>query len=138
MSLPPASNNFTDSQNERVQTTLEEVAQAPPRIKFSHIYDKHGKLFDGLGVKKAYLVAVQRVKPEDLPDVFLAYDTRYHMMDGRRVVAEHYPIDFKDGLLLIFFAPEHEHLFPTIRRRTAEKERWYKSQLNKLFDVVMG
>ena len=100
-----------------------------PTIKFSHRY---GKLLDSQGrpVSVAVLLDVLPVKLEELSKTFLNYDT------GNGT----YQLPQTGEYLLLLFERMSGHaggLFTTLRRRTEEKENFYREQIGKLFDVVI-
>jgi hypothetical protein len=111
----------------------------PPIIRFSHIYEKHGKDLNH-GSACAFLLAVQPCRVSELPPEFLEYDTRFYTAapDGS-ILEDHYLLDFDDALLLVFYDPRARCVYPTLRRRTPAKERYYRGLLNrKILAVVTG
>jgi len=105
--------------------------EGAPVIEFSHIYEKHGKALNH-GTASVYLITVQPCRIKDLPPEFLEYDTRYYSSapDGS-ILEDHYLIGFDDALLLVFYDPKARLVYPTLRRRTPAKERYYRGLLNQ-------
>lgn len=94
-----------------------------PSIKFSHRY---GKL-DSLGtIPCARLLEVLNVRLENLSQPFLAYDTD----NGTYALP-------KKGDFLLLICDGDNGIFTTLRRRTPEKERYYRSFIGQMFDVLL-
>jgi len=99
-------------------------------IKFSHLYRK---LLDESNdmVEGAYLLEVLVVELAELSAAFLDYDT-----DGGR-----FALPKRGKYMMLIFKKPHEdhvcayHLFTTLRRWTAEKERYYRGLIGKPIDV---
>jgi hypothetical protein len=101
-------------------------------IRFSHDYYK---LPEGWQGKEAVLIGVsycndmQTVK-QNLPN-FLKYDATIRTEDPWD--QKQYPLDFKEGIILIFVMIETGIPFTTIRRSTPEKLEYYQGNLWKSF-----
>ncbi len=96
-----------------------------PSIKFSHAYPK---LRAAEPTKTGTLLDVLNVRLEDLSPAFLEYDTTHQ--DGR------YDLPKKGEYMLLLFAGPGG-IFPTLRRRTPEKERYYRSCVGEAFEVAL-
>lgn len=96
-------------------------------IKFSHRYLK---MKDGF--EQSILLAVLPVKLEDLGLDFLLYDTSY--MEGME--EKQYPLPAKgDYLILVLQAGSGRgQIFTTIRRRTPEKEAYYRGLIGEVLE----
>ena len=105
-----------------------------PQIRFSHLYHKLG---DGEPPEEAQLLQVFTCDRKDLSDEFVGYDTAYY--DGKKDMVSYYPLPGGKLLVLVFLDFEDNRvLFTTIRRWTPEKEKYYRSQTGKVFDVVIN
>jgi hypothetical protein len=100
-----------------------------PVIRFSHRYPK---LPDE--IKTAVLLAVQETTKEHLPNSFLIFDSGYQ--ENKEL--KFYPVPSGQVLLLVYWHKETETLFPTVRRWTYEKARYYRSLVCEEFDVVIA
>jgi len=97
------------------------------RIKFSSDYPKLWKQ------KSAFLIHVGRIDRDyfPLPQELLDYDT----LNSNN---EYYPLPRGDYLQLVFLGDKRIP-FCTIRRRTPQKEDYYRSKLNQVFEIeIMG
>lgn len=97
-------------------------------IKFSHRYLK---MKDGFELST--LLDVLPVKLEDLSIRFLEYDTVYVDETGN---TEHYQLPSK-GDYMILVLQNHTNnydgaMWTTIRRRTPEKEKYYRSLIGQV------
>ena len=95
------------------------------KIKFSH---KYAKLEDfGNDIQKmAKLLEVVNVNLENLSEDFKNYDTDHGI----------YQLPNKgDYMMLIFFKNKMSGLFTTLRRRTEEKEKYYRGAIGLWFDI---
>ena len=104
-----------------------------PKIEFSHEYLKLKYVENG---DKALLCGVFKVNLEDLPKLFLDYDTAYADGTGTK----HYPLPQKGEYLLLLFlcdSAKEPVLFTTLRKWTAEKEEYYKAGVGKPFEVAV-
>ena len=99
-----------------------------PIIRFSHQYPKLPE-----GIKSAVLLAVQETTKEHLPKSFLIYDSGYYENGELKF----YPIPPGQVLFLCFWHEPTEELFPTVRRWTPEKARYYRSLVGEEFEVVI-
>ena len=98
-------------------------------IKFSEDYDKLPKDWEDscallIGV---YPVSIEWLKKNN--PAFIDYDTKFVNKDG---TIGHYPLDFKDGLILVFI---HDCGLPftTIRRDYPQKRWYYQSEVGMPF-----
>jgi len=93
-----------------------------PIIKFSHRYKKLADC-----AKQVFLLEVINVKLENLSECFLSYDT-----DGGK-----YQLPKKGDFLMLIFRKAlwkiDESLFTTLRRRTPQKEKYYRSLISQPF-----
>jgi hypothetical protein len=98
------------------------------KIKFSHRYLK---MKDGF--ERSTLLDVIPVKLEELSIRFLEYDTAYTDAAGN---IEHYPLPAKgDYLILVLQNHTIDYdgpMWTTIRRRTPEKEKYYRSMIGRV------
>jgi hypothetical protein len=98
-------------------------------IKFSFDYEK---LPIGWNGSQALLVSVY---PADIEwtkramPAFIEYDTTH------RGKTERYPLDFKDGLILVFIHYNTGRVFTTIRRNINEKFEYYLSKIGESFEM---
>jgi hypothetical protein len=101
------------------------------KIYFSHDYMKLPAVWDG---SHAVLIGVQYIPDMDrfkkqLPQLVRA-DTMFRGEDG------FYPLNFKEGILLIFFHLNSCELFTTIRRFTKEKFQYYEGSRQETFELM--
>lgn len=102
-----------------------------PIIKFSHRYAKMPEIVDD-----TKLIEVFSTKYRDLSDWFRVYDTEYDI--------GYYELPRGELLVLMLISREpnaaggsNEHLWTTIRRRTPEKEAYYRSMRGKQVNIVI-
>lgn len=94
------------------------------KIKFSHNYKKIA------GVTEARLLEVININLQNLSDYFIAYDT-----EGM------YKLPKTGNYMILIFHKEGEranigsNIFTTIRRRTDEKEKYYRENIGKIFTL---
>lgn len=95
------------------------------KIKFSHDYPKlHGQ-------KKATLLAVLKGESIKLDSDFIKYDTSFIREDGTQAC-----YDLPAGLVLVlFFIGDKLIPFTTVRRWTEEKEKYYRANIGKNFEI---
>lgn len=94
------------------------------KIKFSQRYSK---LMTGNGFcKKLYLLDVINIKLEDLSESFLDYDTDEGTFELPKK---------GDYMMLLFKKDTTTHLMTTLRRRTPEKEKYYRSLIGQWLEV---
>ena len=96
------------------------------KIKFSEDYEKLLIDWDGtqallLGV---FPDSIERLKKDFLE--FIKKDTKIRGED------RDYPLNFKDGLILVFLHKETGELFSTLRRNYKEKFEYYASSIGVL------
>lgn len=97
------------------------------KIKFSHKYTKLFKAgsFNGY-TSSAVLLDVIVVNLEDLSKTFLDYDTDSGL----------FPLPKKGKYMMLLFCKSGTNdLFPTLRRWTPEKEKYYRSGIGIIFDI---
>ena len=94
-------------------------------IKFSHRYGK----MPG-GPSPALLIEVLNVKLEELSQLFLNYDTTIYTGGQYKLP--------KKGDYMILMLLSGGDLWTTIRRRTPEKEKYYRSQIGQQFEIVIA
>jgi hypothetical protein len=105
-----------------------------PEIKFSHLYPKLLSTDTTLikPVAGARLLLVVEVERADLPGCFIDYDTNFGQ----------YRLPEKGLFIMLVFqkeqASQSRDLFTTLRPYTAEKAKWYLSQVGQTFDIVMA
>jgi len=94
-----------------------------PKIKFSHNYVK----LNGIA-KNVELLEVINVNLENLSETFLSYDTD-----------NIYKLPKQGKYLMLIFRKTFMlgNLFTTLRRRTPQKEKYYRSQIGAFFEVVI-
>jgi hypothetical protein len=100
------------------------------KITFSHNYKKLASC-TGQVIYTAKLIEVVKVDLADLSKDFLDYDTEGLYKFPKIGIY----------LILIFQKPRNvdntiSNIFTTIRRNTEEKERFYRSSIGKIFDIV--
>lgn len=98
-------------------------------IKFSHHYLKLPE-----GISKARLLQVACLCDIELSPAFIEYDTVWFHDDER----EHWQLPKGRLLLLLFQDVGSGMVFTTLRGWMPSKERWYRSQMGEVFDVVIG
>ena len=95
----------------------------------------------------AHLIAVQVTRPATMPFVFFEFDTAYleiktPFMPSSSLLYEntrlrYFPFDvMAPALLLIFWDYDNKRIFPTMRKYSKEKEKYYRERLNQKFEVV--
>jgi len=97
-------------------------------LKFSYDYDKLPENWEGT---HAILLGLHKVEGmeefrKSCPQ-FIEYDTKI------RNSSEHYPLGFKEGLILFFFHLNSSKLFTTIRRYTPSKYTYYNDSIMETF-----
>lgn len=81
------------------------------------------------------LVGVSKCNAHILPESFKVWDSEYGCADGEM---EHYPLPAGEVLVLIFWNGLDD-LFPTIRRCSPQKEKYYLSKIGEEFTVrILG
>ncbi|MBN2039602.1 MAG: hypothetical protein JW864_06150 [Spirochaetes bacterium] len=94
-------------------------------IKFSHDYDKIA------GTKEARLLEVLNINLQNLSEDFIKYDTGEIFVLPRK----------GDYMMLIFQKINSQpysrrcDLFTTLRRRTDEKEKYYRKAIGRVFQL---
>lgn len=97
------------------------------KIKFSHLYNK----MTGMD-KTAILIAIFKVKLEDLHKSFLEYDTTYIENDGKgNLSVNHYPLPKTGDYMVLLLQSDYNKIWTTIRRWNPEKEDYYRSHLGE-------
>ena len=104
-----------------------------PVINFSHHYPKlHAQ-------ERARLIRVVISDVKALPRSFVHYDTVYLDRDGLFPQTEkYYALPESGNVLILYFVGNQLIPFSTVRRWTAEKERWYTGMINMIFEVAVG
>jgi hypothetical protein len=93
-------------------------------IKFSHRYPKlHGQ-------KSARLLCVELRNRAELNEEFVEYDTVYE----NDPATDHYCLTNGRYMVLVFLGNKLIP-FTTVRRWTAEKERYYKNAIGGMFEI---
>ena len=95
-----------------------------PEIKFSDDYEKLPVIWQGTQatlIAVVYCDDIQKLKRSHT--AFIRYDTEYRLTDGS------YPLDFKEGLILVFIHHNTGVPFTTIRRFYPRKKKYYDSFL---------
>jgi hypothetical protein len=106
-------------------TNKSESVSESAEIRFSHRYMKFfGSIrrSDGPDTFSAVLLSIFPVKIETLSEAFIQYDAAY--LEGDKV--KHYPLPKKGDYLLLLLRTR-DGLITTLRRRTRNKEAWYRS-----------
>jgi len=93
------------------------------KIKFSHDYPKLW------GQTVGYLMAVEKIFYEDIMQDLIEYDTKIN--DG-----EYYKL-YGNEFLILYFRGEKLIPFCTIRPYNKEKEEYYRSNINRWFDIII-
>ena len=107
-------------------------------IKFSHQYLKMPTMVDGeTPVTQATLLTVFVVERKTLSPEFITYDTAY--IDGDHASYYELPKQGNVIILLLQSTPQqcNPELWTTVRRWTTEKERYYRSGIGAVFDIVI-
>ena len=76
--------------------------------------------------EKLYLLDVINIKLEDLSESFLDYDTDEGTFDLPKK---------GDYMMLLFKKDTTTHLMTTLRRRTPDKEKYYRENIGQWFNV---
>jgi hypothetical protein len=114
------------------------VTDAMNQIKFSHIYCKMPTEADAVTpVAKATLLAVFIVDRKTLSLEFITYDTTY--IDGDHLSNYELPKSGNVIILLLQSKPQdsNSELWTTVRRWTPEKEKYYRSGIGSIFEIVV-
>jgi len=101
------------------------------KIWFSNDYEKLPK--DWME-SKCYLISVCKVKLSEFDSnapAFLYFDTKFREGD------QNYEIHFNDALILVFYHPDSNKLFSTIRSFKEEKFKYYSNLISKEFTMKM-
>ena len=95
-------------------------------IKFSHPYSKLIK-HDNEYCNRVKLIEVINIKLEDLSKQFIDYDT-----DGGL-----FNLPKKGDYMMLVFSKDicRQNIFTTLRRRTPEKEKYYRSLIGQWLEV---
>jgi hypothetical protein len=102
-------------------------------IKFSHFYKKMPRDY-----KLSKLLDVFNIKLEELSEYFLKYDTTYEerIDDGVNSISqeERYPLPNKGDymILLLQAGSGRGQIWTTIRRRTDDKEKYYRGHIGEI------
>lgn len=112
------------------------------KIKFSHDYIKFP---EKIRQRPTYLISICKTSLEELPKIFLTWDTTYIRRKGE-VGVERYPLPEKgECMVLLFMSPDFVYkgkaypfkLWTTIRRWTPSKEEYYLRAVGEVFEVVV-
>jgi len=116
-------NNRTSSQNN--STALPAEIHNEYKIKFSHDYKKI------TGTKEAMLLEVININLQNLSGDFIKYDTD-----------SIYELPCKGDYLMLIFQKINQQpfvrrfdLFTTLRRRTDDKEKYYRGAIGRIFQL---
>lgn len=96
-------------------------------IKFSHFYSKMPRDY-----RLSMLLQVLPIRLEDLSPEFRHYDTTY--LDGGEEKQYPLPATGDYMILLLQAGSGHGHIWTTIRRRTPEKEKYYRGLVGKVLN----
>ena len=101
------------------------------KIKFSHDYEKLPPFWEGT---QAVLFGVQYINDMErfrnrYPHLIL-HDTKFRTEKGS------YELNFKEGLLLVFYHLNSKTFFTTIRRFTPAKSEYYQNCEQEIFELV--
>lgn len=97
------------------------------RIKFSEDYEK---LPPNWPESRCRLIAVHPISIAEFKEKFGSFlynDTKIREED------RHYPLNFQEGLLLVFLHENSGRLIPTIRRDYPEKRKYYVDCIGDTF-----
>lgn len=94
-----------------------------PTIKFSHKYNKLRKKY--LFATTAILLDVISVELSQLSQEFLAYDTDYGT----------FKLPESGKYMMLIFLKDRENIFTTLRKYSDEKEKHYRENIGKEFDI---
>jgi len=100
-------------------------------IKFSDDYTKLPTIWQGTQatlIAVVYCDDIQKLKRSHT--TFIRYDATYRLKDAQ------YPLEFKQGLILVFIHHNTGVPFTTIRRHTPQKKKYYESNIWKSFKLV--
>ena len=95
-------------------------------IKFSHKYAKLLHPDTGRPIVNAMLLQVLDIKLEELSRHFIAYDT-----DGI------YKLPDKGEYLMLIFQKGDDDIFTTLRRKTPNKNEYYRSKVGEYFEIII-
>lgn len=79
---------------------------------------------------QATLIAVYPEKVETIKNKYTAF---WHYDTKVRGQKKHYPLNFKDALVLVFLHHNTGRLIPTIRRNHKEKFEYYMNSIGETF-----
>jgi hypothetical protein len=98
------------------------------KIWFSHDYDKLPESWEG---SMAVLISVSNIDSKLLKSnpSFEKYDTKF------RNENDFYPLNFEDGILLLFYHPGANTIFTTIRSFNPEKYQYYYGLIGEEFTL---
>lgn len=96
------------------------------QIFFSHDYEKLPKLWEN---SDAILISVCEIDKNILDNnpSFKDYDTKFRDLEGQ------YILNFQLGITLLFYHPESNMVFTTIRKYSNEKFRYYYDLIGEPF-----
>lgn len=109
------------------------------KIKFSHKYSKlECDALDGFP-PWATLLDVFNGRFEDLSEGFKRFDGHYKIFrkqESGQYLYNYYPFPKKGDCLVLLFQ-YGDLLFTTVRKRTDEKEKYYRENIGTEFEVVI-
>ncbi len=104
-------------------------------IKFSH--DTYKKFFlKDSKVEEAdvvELIGVSICEINKLSKEFKTFDSQFGFEDE----PEFYPLPEEGKVIVLFFCDGSCDIFPTIRRWTQQKEKWYKEGIGKEHEIII-
>lgn len=125
--LKQSINADIESWKQSIKHSLRQISS----LKFSHDYMKLPYNWEGT---QAVLFGVQSIEDMKIfknryPQL-IAQDTKFRNKEGN------YELNFKEGILLIFYQLNSKIFFSTIRRFTPEKMKYYMRNQGEIFELI--
>jgi len=98
-----------------------------PTIRFSSDYTKLPTSWEGTQATLLAVVPVSITEIKKRYPAFIKYDTKYRGKEG------YYPLNFEQGIILLFLHHNTGKVFSTIRRNFPKKRIYYKSKVLSTF-----
>lgn len=83
---------------------------------------------------EARLLQVIKIPTSQISKHFIEFDTKY--LDNGHFL--YYELPKCKDMIILIFKNHVNKLFPTLRRYTPEKYKWYKSNEGNMFEVIIN